>query len=156
MAWQDIIRTQLRIVINDFDLPYDYSDNTLDSLILLAASQVIMEVRLSTRYTVDLYGQTISPDPSLDTSFINFVVLKAACLKGGWDFNTRLAIDGVKAKMGPLDINVNGAGSQALLALLNDGPCKTYKELVMQYNCGRVAAIKAIFGPFSHEDLNLR
>lgn len=154
MSWQNLVRPPLRVLLNDIDSEL-YSNNTLDQLSFTAAALVIQEVKFSTNYQLDYSLNTVTPDPSNDTEFINFVVLKSACLKGNWDFNTRLAIDGVKAKMGPLDINVNGAGSQALLALLNEGPCKMYKELVMQYNCGRVAAIKAIFGPFSHEDLTV-
>lgn len=152
--WQDIARVPLRVLLNDIDATV-YTDDTLDKLLIVAASFVVMEIKLLTYYLVDFSDSSVTPDPSSDGVFINFSVLKAACLKGGWDFNSRLAIDGIAAKLGPVSIDVNSGGAN-LLALLKEGPCKMYESLALQYNVSRNSTIvKGILTPFSNEDINL-
>ena len=156
MSWQTLIRPMIRVLINDIDSS-KYSNNTIDELSFMAASLVIHEINFTTTYTINYNTNTISPDPGSNQDFLNFVVLKAACLKNNWDFNTKISLEGVKAKLGPADIKVDGVGSNALIALLNEGPCKFYEDNKTKYNSsgGKGGGnFRAILSPFSHEDLN--
>lgn len=152
MAWQDTVRTPLRLLLDDPDAE-TYSDATLDQLMLFAASLVIQD--LDADYVVDFGDETLTPDPSSDSVFINFLVLKALCLRNNWEFNSSLKTAGVRAVLGPATIDVGTPGATALLGLLNEGPCKTYEKMLREFRAGRVGNIRAILSPFTNEDVTL-
>ena len=148
MSWQDESTEILRILINDFGSSPQYSDEDLEQLLLVSARYVIQEVNLSTNYTVNFGTGSITPDPSDDHIFLNFMILKSACMTNTWQFNTKAIQDGISAKCGPSTLTVS-ANALLVLGLINNGPCKTYDELVTQHNFGQLSdGVKAIFSPF--------
>ena len=146
MSWQNISLQILRTLINDLSDDPIYEDDILEMTLRTAASFVKQEVHLSTNYTINLNCGDISPDPSSDEEFINFTVLKAACIINGWAFQKKVAVEGIKAKCGPVEFGVSA--SRNALGLLEDSFCKTYEDLVNQYNWGNINNIKAVLSPF--------
>lgn len=147
MAWTDLALTPLRILINDFTSPYTYDDSTLTQLLFVAATYVDKEVSLSIDYTFDYAGFDITPDPIDDDVFFSLIILKAACLTNTWQFNSKAIMDGITAKCGPAQMTVK-SDANLVLGLLKEGPCKTYEELVNQYNFGNPDIIRGILSPF--------
>lgn len=148
MSWQDESVEILRILINDFGNTPKYSDEDLEQLLLVSARYVIQEVNLATSYLVDYSSGTITPNPSDDHGFLNFMILKSACLTNTWEYNTKAIQDGISAKCGPTTLSVS-SNAILILGLIQNGPCKTYQELVMQYNFGQLnIGAKGIVSPF--------
>lgn len=146
-TWLDESTEILRILINDLSESPTYTDNTLEQVILVAARYVVQEVRLDTTYTVDFLGGEISPDPSEDADFLNFIILKGACVIGKWKFDELAYVQGIKAKLGPAELSVNPGGA-VLLNTISQGPCATFETLKQQFNFGGIASIRGILSPF--------
>lgn len=158
MAWHDSMLTPLRVLINDLDCSqYEYTDNTLQQVLVASAKYVKQEVNLSghAEYTLSYSTPSISPDPSDDEVFTSFVVMKAACMLNQWIFQDKARTAGVTAKLGPISMTANGGGSSIVTALLTDGYCAAYEEMKRQYNFGNISGVKAILTPFSHHDIHL-
>lgn len=137
---------------------YTYTDNILEMVLVTAAKYVKQEIiGYSDSYTIDYDPATITPDPSNDDVYCNFVVMKAACLMNQQDFKNKINMSGVAVKLGPISMDTGSLGSNVLMALLNSGYCAAYAELKKQYNMGEasVSVIKAILGPYSHGDLDI-
>lgn len=147
LNWFDVAIQPLRILINDYETPYEYTDEVLIDLLTTAANYVIQEVNLNIDYTVDITTNTITPDPINDPIFTNFVVLKAACLTNTWRFNNKAIAEGIKAKLGISEFS-QFAGKDVILGLVKEGPCKTYNDLVAQQNFGNSDSIRTILSPF--------
>ena len=147
MSWQSVSIQILRTLINDLSDSPTYQDDILEMLLRTSASYVKQEIQLTTTYTISLSCGDITPDPSSDETFLNFIVLKAACIINNWKFDEKVAIEGIKAKCGPAELQVN-AGQATLLAFLKEGYCKIYDRLRMEHNMGVSTNIKGIFGPF--------
>ena len=151
MAWFDNMLVPLRVLINDLDEEaYTYTDDTLKKLLVTAASYVTQDIELSVTYTQDYSAVSISPDPSDDQIFTSFVVMKAACLSNQWTFNSQAISQGIRAKLGPVEMEKIGSGSNVLVSLLKDGFCAAYKEMKLQHNYGNVSSIRAVLSPFTH------
>ena len=152
MAWCSRMMTPLRVLINDMN-PTDrtYSDNDLKKLLVTAADIVQQEVKFSKVYTTNYDVIGIVPEPTTDDQeFINFVVMKAACLTNQWKFNQKALAAGIRARCGPVSLDNTGAGSTVLIALMNEGFCAAYEEMKRQHNYGSSSNIKAVLTPFSH------
>lgn len=66
MAWQDQMSTIVRYVVNDVDSSnYTFSDERVETSILVAAQLVSNEIDFIQTYTIDVEGGTISPDQPL-------------------------------------------------------------------------------------------
>lgn len=137
----------LRVLINDIGTTPTYDDATLQQILFVAARYVVQEVRLNTQYTVDFTGATITPDPSDDADFLNFMILKGACIVGKWKFDELAYVQGIKAKLGPAELSVN-PGGMVLINTLSQGPCATYETLKQQFNFGGIGSIRGILSPF--------
>lgn len=149
MAWLDESTEILRVLINDLDdSDYKYTDNTLEQTLLVAARYVIQEINLGTNYTVNFLGGSVSPDPSSDYTFLNFMILKAACLTNVWTFNEKAIVEGIMARCGNYAQLSVKAGGDIVLALLDKGPCAVYQELKTQHNFGNTNIHKAVLSPF--------
>lgn len=147
MAWEDIGVAMLRILINDMDSTPTYSTCRLEELLCVAAHFNIQEITFDTTYTVSIPSTTISPDPASDVSFINFMVLKAACLVDQSTFRVKAALEGLAIKCGPAALTVDGH-TQGFQTLLEKGPCAAYKELKDEYQWGDPNIIKSVLSPF--------
>lgn len=148
MAWLQEATEILRILINDLTEEPTYEDNILEQTLLVAARYVAQEINFTTDYTVSFINASVTPDPSSDLEFINFTVLKAACLTNQWNFNQKAMAEGIKAKCGPAELTVSSSAG-VLLGLIEKGPCKTYDELKQQSNFGNIDIIRGILTPFA-------
>lgn len=153
MSWYENMIDPLRILINDYDsTSYKYSDETLQKLLVTSANFVSQEIKLVNLYDISFDPLEISPDPSEDTLFINFVVMKAACLTNQWTFNSKLLSQGIKTKLGPVTMETDTAGASVMTALLKDGFCGAYSEMKKQHNYGNTKIVKSILTPFTNTD----
>lgn len=157
MAWSDNLITPLRVLINDLDSnAYTYTDAILKKVLVTSAKYVKQDViGYSSTYQIDFTTPAISPDPSNDDVFCNFVVMRAACLANQWDVKAKALAAGVSAKLGPVSMTTDAQGSTVLLALLKDGFCAAYKEMLSQHNRGNlseIGLIKSIMTPFTHSE----
>lgn len=147
MSWTDNALMPLRILINDFTIPYNYDDNSLKQLLFVAGVYVAKELNLPTTYSFTYSTYIVTPDPSNDEIFTSMTILKAACLTNTWNFNSKAIMDGISAKCGPAQMTVKSDG-RLLLGLLTEGPCKAYEDLKTQFNFGNPDIIKGILSPF--------
>jgi len=145
-SWQDEGVEILRILINDFSDTPNYTDEILEQTLLVAARYVVQEVNLSSNYSINFLAGSIIPEP--EDILLNFMVLKAACLTNTWAFNSKAIMDGITAKCGPYAQMSVKSDAMLILGLLREGPCKTYDELVNQYNFGNADIIRGILSPF--------
>ena len=146
MHWQNHTLKMVRHLINDVDGEnYKYSDERINSTVAVASQLVILEIDFEFTYKIDLDEETITPDPSNDTQFINLAVLKAACIIIGGEVKTEAA-NSISIKDGPSAIDLRGVSS-TLLVLYKD-LCTKYDKLVQDYGfSGRTG--QSILGPYS-------
>ena len=153
MSWQDESIPILRTILNDAGCNItEYTDTRLEALLMAAAYINVTLVTFSTDYTVTISTDTISPDPStaspIDVTFINFMVLKAACLADEGLFRSKALLSGVEARCGPAILktlrHIDGFNT-----LLEKGPCLAFQELLNQYRfSGNLDNIRSIMTPF--------
>lgn len=150
MAWQEEIRTIVRVLINDVIEPYEFTDARLEQAITVAAKYVQFDVVLDHSYTVDVVNSTISPDPTLDNDevFISLTSLKAACIFDQATYRTKAALEGVRAALGPAALSVAG-NIQGWQNIIEHGACKAYDDLVDHWDISNATVARAILGPFA-------
>lgn len=150
MSWINDSVPFLKILTGDTDSSPNYCSPKLLSLLVVAASLVKQEIYFPTTYTISITGKTITPEP--DETFINFMVLKAACITDLTTYRTRAALEGLKAQVGPANLTVGGYAG-AFKVLLDEGPCKMYEELKQQYMFSQnlVYTVQAILSPFIND-----
>lgn len=155
MAWQDEAIPTLRVLINDLGSPPTYSDARLEQTCAVSAKLIQQECVFSTSYEVSVEDSTITPDPQDDPVFMNMMILKAACLVDHSTFRTKAALEGVKAAMGPANLQVSGhlGGFRTILEV---GTCATYTELKDQLVWGNIDVVKAVMSPFSSNRADFR
>jgi hypothetical protein len=159
-AWYDEMLIMLRLTINDVADTPTYSDSRLVQLLSLAAMQVVQEIDVfGRRYTVNVKRLTVSPDPSADelrdVTFMNLVVLKAACIADESSYRTQALSEGVRVSCGPSSIAVGG-NLKGYLDLLKNGPCKAYADMKKQFVFMNANNIRAVFSPFVSNDFDPR
>jgi hypothetical protein len=154
MAWQDESVPLLRTILGDAGCGVtNFTDTRLEELLIAAAYLVAYEIPFSTTYTVRVSQQSITPDPADDAAFINFIVLKAACLADEGTYRSKSLLAGLQARCGPtmLDTSNYGKGFQTLLT---EGPCKAYEDLKQDALFGNTDVIRAILSPFRGNDFD--
>jgi hypothetical protein len=150
-TWKDVLVPILRIIINDDGETPLYTDERLESLLLVAARYVEQEVVFNndTAYTFDMVGKNIIPDPVQigDDPFINFVTLKAACMSDIGQLRTKAMIAGLQARCGPamLDTSNHLVGFKELIT---SGPCAAYETMKEQWIFSNCAVGYGILSPF--------
>ena len=151
MSWQTEMTTIIRVLINDYTSPYTYSDSRIQQTILVSTQYVQFDVNLENKYTIDLVGGSLSPDPTdpekRDDIFISLACLKAACIVDQSTYRTKAAMEGIRAALGPASLSVGGSAS-AWKTILQHGPCATYDELTSHWDVANANAVRAIFSPF--------
>lgn len=147
--WLVELVLMLRLMINDMADPPTYSDTRLGQLIVMAARYVMNEVEVGT-YRINVKDLVISPDPTAEDSrnegFINLIILKAACLADFATFRVKAQLEGVKATLGPANLQVSG-NIGGFKTLIEKGPCAAYEEFRFRYALGQFRG-KAIMTPF--------
>lgn len=158
MPWQDEAIPTLRIIINDMDtVSPAYSDIRLEQTLVVAAKLIMQEINFTNIYTVSVENLTISPDPvdTSDLAYTNMMILKAACLVDFSTFRTKAAMEGIKAVLGPANLQVAG-NLAGFNTLLDKGPCATFNQLRNEMLWGDINMVKAILSPFSGNKFDAR
>jgi len=138
----------LRVLINDLVSPYTYDDDTLTKILSVSAIYNIQDIDFDVTYTISLAGTPdISPDPSGDSIFTNFMVMKAACQADFSTYRTKALAEGVTARCGPATLAVLG-NLRGFKELLTVGPCATYESMKLDYVFGNGQMCRAILSPF--------
>lgn len=149
--WSIQLPIMVRTIINDLGETPTYSDGRLNQAIVVAASYVPRDANLEITYVIDIINETITPDPcaptTSDTLFTGLVALKTACMLDQSTFRTKAVNEGIRTALGSANLSVAGnlAGYKTILEM---GPCKTYQELVQNWNIGNATAVQAILSPF--------
>jgi len=157
MAWQETMTTMLRVVINDFETPYRYSDDRLQQTLAWAAIYVQTDIDLQNTYEVDIAEVTITPDPTTsdppDDVFTNFVVMKAACIIDEGSLRSSSLSAGIIALAGPAKLDTKNYGS-LMVDVINLTACQGYNELKHQYNFSdnMVNICRFVLTPYGSED----
>jgi hypothetical protein len=156
MSWQTEMGTLLRVLLNDFTVPYQFSDQRVYQTICAAAQLVLSELNFPLIYEADVQSLSITPDPTdrdeasptRDDNFINLVCLKAACITERGEARNAVR-QGISIRDGSSAIDLRGP-LQGRIALLKEGYCKAYDDAKLEYKAGRagVVAGAAILSPF--------
>ena len=149
MSWQDHLITIIRVLINDLNTPYEYTDERILQVIVVAAKYVQFDINLDYAYNIDVINSNIDPDPvSLkDDIFLSLIGLKAACIFDQSTFRTRAALEGITTKLGPASLSLGGSLS-GWQAIIDHGACATYDELTSHWDVKNATAIAAVLSPF--------
>lgn len=149
MSWLDEAIPVLRVIINDLGDTPTYSDGRLEQLLVVAAKLVHQDFKFDT-YTISVSSSTITPDPVDDDAFLNFVVMRSACIVDEGMLRTKAHTAGIIARCGPAMLDTAGQLS-GFKELILFGPCKAYAELKHQwlFSGNMTNIFRAIYGPFT-------
>lgn len=149
MSWQDEMVITTRVLINDLDTPYDFSDERLAQVLVVAGKYVQFDINLDYSYNIDVIGINITPDPTTanDSIFISMCCLKAACIVDQGNLRTKAALEGIRTSLGSASLDIGGslAGWQAIL---DRGSCALYDELTSHWDVRNATAWAAVLSPF--------
>jgi len=151
MSWQGQMSTIVRHLVNDLDpATYKYSDNRIETSILVASQLMIMNVDFNNVYDINVESCLLSPDPTdqetKDNPFITLSSLRAACIIIGSEIRSESG-NAISIKDGPSAIDLRGV-TQTLTVLYKD-LCQKYENLLLEYRAGSSVAGHAILGPYS-------
>jgi len=149
MAWQDEAIPILRVLINDLAETPTYTDGRLEQALVVAAYMFPSDVDYENTYTVSVSSCTISPDPvtNSDDIYVNFIVMKAACIMDFSTFRVEALRAGIKARCGPAILETVDR-LPGFRDLLDKGPCAAYQAMINDYNFNGGNICKAILSPF--------
>jgi hypothetical protein len=154
MSWSENIIPILRVFINDSNSSaYVYDDARLIDILLVGARYIQHDITFPITYTIDIVNKTITPDPSTDDAFTNFMVVRAACFADFSTFRSHALIDGVTAKLGSASLTVLNR-TKAFKDLITIGPCSLYESMQNDYVYGSGQLCKAVMGPFISNTFN--
>lgn len=149
MAWQDEMIITTRVLVNDLETPYTYSDDRIQQILVVAGKYVQFDVNLDQPYIIDVVGKTITPDPTTtsDSIFISLTCLKASCIIDEGNLRTKAALEGIRTALGPASLSFGGSltGWQSIL---ERGPCAVYDELTSHWDVRNATAWAAVLSPF--------
>lgn len=150
MAWQDDLTIIVRTLINDLDSPYEYSDQRIQQVLVVAAKFVQFDVNLDYIYNIDVVNSSITPDPieNKDDIFMSLTALKAACIVDQGAFRTKAALEGIKTSLGAANLSIGGS-TQGFKDIINHGACALYDELTAHWDVKNASAIAAVLSPFA-------
>jgi hypothetical protein len=151
MSWQGQMSTIVRHLIDDLDAAkYKYSQNRVETAILVSAQLTTMNVDFNNSYTINVESCSLSPDPTdtgtKDNPFINLVSLRTACIILGGEIRSESG-NAISIKDGPSAIDLRGV-SQVLATLYKDLSDR-YDHTLLEYRAGNSIAGHAILGPYS-------
>ena len=157
MSWQGEMTTIVRHLTNDVDpSSYTFSDDRIETTILVSAQLVSTEVDLENTYIVDVEQCYLSPDPTdpttglatanKDDGFINLVSLKTACIILGSEMKTH-SLTAMRVSDGPSSVDSTNIAKN--LQFLYEHACQKYEDYKFNYASGTNAAGKAILSPYS-------
>jgi len=143
--------TIVRHLVNDLDpATYKYSDNRIETSILVASQLMIMNVDFNNNYDINVESCKLSPDPTdtntKDDPFVTLACLRCACIIIGSEIRSESG-NAISIKDGPSAIDLRGV-TQTLTVLYKD-LCQKYENLLLEYRAGSSVAGHAILGPYS-------
>jgi hypothetical protein len=143
--------TIVRHLINDLDSPnYKYSDDRVETAILVASQLMIMNVDFNNIYDINVEACRLFPDPTdsetKDNAFITLSCLRAACIIIGSEIRSESG-NAISIKDGPSAIDLRGV--TATLTVLYKDLCEKYEHLLLEYRAGSSVAGHAILGPYA-------
>ncbi len=158
MTWQDEMVTILRVMIDDLDVPYKYSDTRLQQVIVAATNIVLNDASygFAYNYIPNIIDLTIIPDPTdritptRDDNFVTLTLLKSACFIDKSAAKDAARKGGVAIREWNTSIDTKGVFSAALALLQSpNGWCSQYDDALFIYLAGIASkAGVGIFGPF--------
>lgn len=152
MSWQGQISTIVRNIISDTNpANYKYTQNRLETAILVAAHLVVTEVEFNQTYSIDIEERELLPDPTnpntKDDYFVTLISLKCACIVLGSEVRAESG-NAISIKDGPSAIDLRGVSS-TLMVLYKD-LCEKYDKALYDYKeYGIITAGQAILGPYA-------
>lgn len=151
MSWQGQMGTIVRHLVNDLDSSnYTYSDDRIETAILVASQLMIMNVDFNNTYDINVESCRLSPDPTdsgtKDNAFITLSCLRAACIIIGSEIRSESG-NAISIKDGPSAIDLRGV--TATLTVLYKDLCEKYENLLLEYRAGNSVAGHAILGPYT-------
>ena len=151
MSWQGQMSTIVRHLVNDLDPDtYKYSENRIETSILVASQLMVMNVDFNNNYDINVESCKLSPDPTdantKDDAFLTLACLRCACIIIGSEIRSESG-NAISIKDGPSAIDLRGV-TQTLTVLYKD-LCQKYENLLLEYRAGSSVAGHAILGPYS-------
>jgi hypothetical protein len=151
MSWQGQMGTIVRHLVNDLNSSsYTYSDDRIETSILVASQLMIMNVDFNNTYDINVESCRLSPDPTdsatKDNAFITLSCLRAACIIIGSEIRSESG-NAISIKDGPSAIDLRGV--TATLTVLYKDLCEKYEHLLLEYRAGSSIAGHAILGPYA-------
>lgn len=151
MYWKTEIPVIVRALTNDYSDPPTYNDCRIVEAAIVAAQYVIVDLSLQDYYKIDIINKVITPDPSdqdnRDGDFVALVGLKTACIIDQSTFRTKSALEGIRTSLGSANLSVSGSLS-GYKVMLDQGPCKTYSDLVAFWDIENAGYVRAVLSPF--------
>ncbi|TXT66135.1 MAG: hypothetical protein BAJALOKI3v1_50135 [Promethearchaeota archaeon] len=156
MAWQTVMTTMVRHLINDLSSTKDYEDARIQEGLVVAGIIVSQDYDYTYSYTFDVDNVSISPDPVSNSDYptIALITLKAACILDIGKYRDA-AGDGISVKDGDtqIDLSKSFAGYRDII---KSGPCSSYQKLLDKVATKRsMNAGTAVLTPLTHEDYSL-
>jgi hypothetical protein len=155
MAWQTEMVEILRVMINDMDSPYKFSDNRLEKVIVAASSLVLNDTPGKFSYISDITEISITPDPTDRTNntrnddFVTLTLLKSACFIDNCNVRDAARKGGISIREWNTSIDTRGIFASALSLLESDkGWCQQYEDALFQFLAGNASVGVGVFGPF--------
>lgn len=146
MPWNTEILTMLRHMIDDLDIPYTYTDDRLQELILITGQQIQQEISFNTVYIISLDNMTIIPDPTgpsnRDEGFLWLDALKSACTIARSELK-KISNSAIYVKDGERTVDMKGALQGKKEAA--DQFCKDYTDARFRFLSNNTTGL-GIFG----------
>lgn len=157
MSWQTEMTTIVRYLIYDFSDTPTYTDQKIQTAIVVAAQMTLQDIGFSKVYNISVPNSSISPDPTTtddkDDAFINLVSLKTACLIDTWQLRAKLPVAGISIRSGPESVDTRGVLT-AYQYLKENGACKAFEQAKWEYEAGNLCPGRIILGPFIGENVD--
>ncbi len=164
MSWNNEMVLITRYLVDDIavvsstGLTSTYTDERLETTILVAAQLTLFDVTFDKTYIVDVDSCSLTPDPTVvtrDNAFINLVSLKTACIILGAEAKAA-ATNAIKVKDGGRFGSAEIDMGQSYKALQERAAtaCKDYQDAKVQYLAGNGRVGAAIIGPYVNEQTN--
>lgn len=147
--WEEYIITTVRVLINDLNEPYDFSDERIKQVALVAANYIQFDINLDTTYSIDLINKNITPDPvaNKDEIFLALLGLKCACMFDQGTFRTKAALEGIQTVLGPASLSIGG-NLGGWRDILDHGACGLYQNFTDYWDIKNATAFAAVLSPF--------
>ena len=154
MPWPVDLTLMVRSLIGDLDKT-KYTDERIKQILVVGAYNVNNDADFNNTYTVDVAGNSISPDPvgEKDSDFTVLTVYKTACIILGSELKTEAA-NAISIKDGPSAIDLRGVS--ASLNTLYQDLCKKYEELLNLFRANNTLVGQAVLSPYSPGSMVVR